>query len=246
MILPKPEDAIHKLQLLRLLGEIVDDSVLSQSFFFKGGTCAAMLGYLDRFSLDLDFDLSHEADKKICRKRLVTIFAKLHLEIKQKSKQELFYVLKYKSKGSLRNTLKLGIVGQQARTNIYQPFYLAEMDRFAICQTIETMFSHKLVAPIDRFKKYKTIAGRDMYDIHHFFLKGYRYMEAIIEERTGKKPGSFFIELKNFIEKQVSEKVISEDLNYLLPAESFQLIRNILKKEIIVFLNDEIRRLQIK
>ena len=58
MILLRPQDTIHKVQLTRLLTEILDNSILSQNLYFKGGTCAAILGYLDRFSVDLDFDLT--------------------------------------------------------------------------------------------------------------------------------------------------------------------------------------------
>ena len=57
MIDIRPEDIIHKSYLNRLLMEIIDRPVLSHNLAFKGGTCAAMLGYLDRFSVDLDFDV---------------------------------------------------------------------------------------------------------------------------------------------------------------------------------------------
>lgn len=243
MILPRREDAIHKMQLLRLLTEILDDSLLAQKIYFKGGTCASMLGYLDRFSLDLDFDLSDEADKKIIDQQIRKIFRTLELEVDKKSKEELFYVLKYQSERQ-RNTLKLGILTKQAKSNIYKAFYLSEIDRFAKCQTIETMFSHKLVNLTDRYKKYTTIAGRDLYDVHHFFLKGYRYIEVIIEERTGKKAIIYLQELRDFIKSKINDKVISEDLNYLLPIDKFQAIRKILKKETIVLLTDEIKRIQ--
>ena len=243
MILTRPEDAVHRIQLLRLLSEILDDSVLADQIYFKGGSCASMLGYLDRFSVDLDFDAKDETQKKGLADRLQVIFKNLDLEIRQKSKNELFYVLKYQSEASFRNTLKLGILKQQAKSNVYKPFYLKEIDRFAICQTKETMFSHKLVSPIDRYKKYKSIAGRDIYDIHHFFLKGYDYIKAIIKERTGKGTIKYFKELKEFIAKKVTDKTLSEDLNYLLPSDKFQKVRKILKRETLLFLADELKRL---
>ena len=65
MIPIRPADARHKAQLLRLLTAIVDSPYLSQNLYFKGGTCASMLGFLDRFSVDLDFDLNQNADTKI-------------------------------------------------------------------------------------------------------------------------------------------------------------------------------------
>ena len=33
------------------------------------------------------------------------------------------------------------------------------------------MFSHKLIAPLDRFKRNGSIAGRDIYDIHYFMYR---------------------------------------------------------------------------
>ena len=67
MIANRPGDVTHKIQLLRLLTAIIDDPVLSSSLFFKGGTCAAMSGFLNRFSVDLDFDLSGETSEKVVR-----------------------------------------------------------------------------------------------------------------------------------------------------------------------------------
>lgn len=243
MILPKPEDAIHKMQLCRLLTEILDEPAIAQQVCFKGGTCATMLGFLDRFSLDLDFDLADKAKKKIIEQKLQQIFKKLDFQVKQKSLKELFYVLKYQSPERMRNTLKLSLLPKTVKANVYLPFYLKEIDRYAICQTIETMFAHKLVSPTDRFKKHQMIAGRDIYDIHHFFLQGYRYSQKVIEERTGKNTLSYLKELKKFVEEKINEKTLFQELNYLLPYEKFKKIRKILKKETIMLLTDEIKRL---
>lgn len=51
MILPQPKDAVHKVWLYRILAGIFDSAFLADVLAFKGGTCAAMLGYLDRFSV---------------------------------------------------------------------------------------------------------------------------------------------------------------------------------------------------
>lgn len=173
MILPKPEDAIHRFQLYRLLTEILDDPFISHNVMFKGGTCASMLGYLNRFSVDLDFDLKNREKKSLLHKRLLKIFSSLDFEIKSKSKNELFYALKYHTNDkrlNSRNVLKLGIIDTPLKSNIYTPFYLRDIDRYAVCQTVGTMFAHKLVSFTDRYQKHKTIAGRDLYDIHYFFI----------------------------------------------------------------------------
>ena len=68
------------------------------------------------------------------------------------------------------------------------------------------MFAHKLVALIDRYEKNGTIAGRDMYDIHHFFQKGYSYSHEIIQERR-KSDVSIFLKQLIFLE-------LDEDRHY--------------------------------
>src|SRR3989338_2833350 len=182
MILPNPKDALHKAMMYRLLISILDHKNLASKLYFKGGTCASMLGFLDRFSIDLDFDLKKCADKKTVREKLQSIFDDLNFTIKEQAKQELYFVLKYDAPNELRNTLKLSIIDKIIKANDYKPQFLEEIKRFAICQTVETMFANKLVAVTDRYKKYKTIAGRDLYDIQHFFIKGYTFNNQVIEE----------------------------------------------------------------
>ncbi len=242
MILPKREDVLHKVQLLRLLTEIIDSAEISKNIYFKDGSAATMLGFLDRFSVDLDFDLKPKSDKKIIDKNLKKIFRELDLKISQKSNKSLFYLLKYSAKPGLRNTIKLSLIDTALKSNIYSSFYLAEIDRFAFCQTKETMFANKLVAVTDRYKKHKMIAGRDIYDIHHFFLSGFHYNEAVIKERTSKRPADYFKDLIKFIDTKVTDKIISEDLSFLLTYEKFQLTRKILKRETLMFLKNELRK----
>ncbi len=243
MIIPRREDAYHKAQLYRLLIALLDYPGLGQKIIFKGGTCASMLGFLDRFSIDLDFDLQKDADKKSINHSLKQVFSEIDLEIKEKSQNELFYLLKYQAKPNSRNTIKLSIMPHLSRSDIYKPYYLAEIDRYANCQTVETMFAHKLVALTDRYKKHRMIAGRDLYDIHHFFLAGYHYAGKIITKRTGKTVLKYLEELTQFIKKQMTDTVISEDLNFLLPQEKFVRIKKILKEESLRFIQDEIKRL---
>lgn len=243
MILPQTQDTIHKAMMYRLLMGILDDKQLSTGLYFKGGTCAAMFGFLDRFSIDLDFDLKPGTNKEKMRKILKKLFASLNFSIKEESNTELFFVLKYDAPREGRNTLKVSIVAEVIHANIYRPLYLSDIKRYAICQTKETMFANKLVAVVDRYKKYKTIAGRDIYDIHHFFLQGGRYNKEVIVERTGKSVEKYFKELVSFIEKKVTNRFIHEDLNYLLPPEKFKAIKNILKIETLTLLKDEIVRI---
>lgn len=242
MILPKREDVYHKIQLYRLLTTIIDSDI-SRFVYFKGGTAASMLGFLDRFSIDLDFDIMKDVARDRINRNLKSIFEKLGLEVDKKSSKTLYYILKYQAKRGLRNSIKLSFIDKIYESNIYKPQYLSEIDRFVNCQTVETMFANKLVAITNRYEKTKTIAGRDLYDIHHFFINGYKYEKKIIEERTGKKTADYFRNLIKFIDKKVNNKIIDEDLNFLLPIDRFKMIRLILKTETIMLLKQEIERL---
>ena len=243
MILPRSQDALHKAWLYRLLIHLADEPVLNQKIYFKGGTCATMLGWLDRFSVDLDFDLDKSADKKLLRPKLHRLFKNLGLAVKDESKQALQFFLSYSAPAGQRNTLKLEILDKTIKNNDYQPQYLTEIDRYLICQTKETMVANKLVAVSERWVKFKTIAGRDIYDLHYWLSRGESYKQKIIKERTGLTAEKYLLRLKDFIAKKVTQRVIDQDLNTLLPPKQFQQIRKTLKQEVLVLLGDEIRRL---
>lgn len=237
MIPVRTQEIRHKAQLLGLLTKIADNEFLARNLFFKGGTAASLLGYLDRFSVDLDFDLESNADVKKIDKELKGIFVDLGLKIDEQSQKVPEYFLKYTAPKNERNTLKLDAFGPVFKANVYKAQNLLEIDRIMKCQTIETMFANKLVAVIDRFERHKSIAGRDIYDIHYFFLNGYKYEPKIILERTGLAADKYMEKLEAFIEKEVTETQINEDLNTLLLPENFQKIRKVLKREVLGFIS---------
>lgn len=248
MILPNPKDAIHKAWLYRVLTAIADNHRLAQSLMFKGGTCAAMRGWLDRFSIDLDFDYGGtDEDMGRTQKELEKIFLSLGLIIKDRSQVVPQYFLRYPNQDkNQRNTLKIDITTQPPRSNTYEAVRLQEIDRIINCHTRETMFANKLVALLDRFEKNHTIAGRDLYDIHYFFISGFRYEKKVILERriSNKSLTDFFVELIEFIKKEITETIINQDINVLLPYKKFKAIRKSLKPEVLMFLNDELARLR--
>ena len=239
MLIPRAHDAVHRAQMLRLLSAIADDRILMSMMFFKGGTCATMRDLLDRFSVDLDFDLRSMDDISIARKHLEKIFAKLDLTIKDQSKIIPQYFLRYESAEGGRNTIALDITMPPPKSNEYEVIRFADIDRFLPCQTVSTMVANKLVTPIDRFTKHGAIAGRDFYDIHHFLLQGYSWNAAVIEERTGMPEKQFFRTLHDFIEKRVTQTIIDQDINSLLLPKQFQTIRKILKVETLFLLRQE-------
>ncbi|OGZ46071.1 MAG: hypothetical protein A3J54_02490 [Candidatus Ryanbacteria bacterium RIFCSPHIGHO2_02_FULL_45_13b] len=245
MMLPQSKDAVHKAWLYRVLAGIYDDAFLADTLAFKGGTCAAMLGYLDRFSIDLDFDYRGEQSGLAkTRTRMEYVFHELGLTMRDQSKVVPQYFLKYEAPESYRNTIKIDVAILPPKANTYEAKRFHEIDRVITCQTLETMVANKLVALIDRYEHNEAIAGRDLYDIHHFFLKGYRYNEGVIHERTKKDTEHFFADLTTFVEKHITDEIITQDLNTLLSYEKFSKIRKILKRETLMFLRDEEKRIK--
>ena len=239
MIDLRPEDILHKSHLNQLLIEIIDQPLLAQSLAFKGGSCASMLGYLDRFSVDLDFDVAPSADLNQLREEFREIFNKLDLTVLKEFDKVLFYQIRYRAEPGKRNTIKVSVNNIAIAANQYKVQYFPEIDRMMNSQTIETMFANKLVAVTDRYNVHKTIAGRDIYDIHYFLVHGYAYHGPVIQERTGLTPHDYLGRLIDFIKEHVTQTIINEDLNTLLPNKQFQQVRKILILETLSLLANE-------
>lgn len=241
MILPRREDAVHANWLYRVLTEIVDDPFLNAHLRFKGGTCAAMRGFIERFSVDLDFDMPDQSQTDEVCQHLEQVFANLGLEIRDHSHRVPQYFVQYPSRANERNTLRADVTTFAVGTSIYEPVRLTEIDRIVHCQTIETMFAHKLVAVLDRYEKHGSIAGRDFFDIHTFFSKGFGYSPEIIRERTGLDVKAFFRKLTEFTRAHVTQSILDEDLNTLMPSAEFHRVRGWLKTEVVRFIEAEFR-----
>ena len=232
-------NVLHKVWLCRVLTLIVDNPELAKVLRFKGGTCAAMRGFLNRFSVDLDFDIIAEKNelpklRKICK----SIFEKSGLEIKDQSSNTLQFFLKYPAENRQRSTLKIDCLIPPPRANEYEIVYLSDIDRMVWCQSRATMVANKLVAPLDRFEKNGSIAGRDIFDIHSFLLQGFSYNNKVIIERRDQSVHDFFERLIDFIDKHITIKVIDQDLNPLLQIKEYRKIRKNLKNETILLLKN--------
>ncbi len=246
MDLPKAGDAIHKAWLYRVLSKLADHTFLVSLLRFKGGTCAAMRGIIERFSVDLDFDLLPATTEQIDKlnRELEAVFSELGLEIKDRSKRVPQFFLRYKNIPGERSILRFDVTYPPPVSNEYEPYRFTEIDRIFYCQTIPTMFANKLVAAIERYEKYRSVAGRDIFDIHTFFRDGYAYLPQIIEERRKTNVKSFFEQLYGFIQKKVTQNMLDEDLNHLIGKKDFNQTRKFLKQEVLMFIGDEIKKIR--
>ncbi|KUK66835.1 MAG: hypothetical protein XD87_0460 [candidate division WS6 bacterium 36_33] len=244
MIVPSKAEIKHKNQLFLLLKEILKDPFLSQNLMFKGGTYASLRGVLDRFSVDLDFDLPNKKNKDEIREKCYEIFKELDLEIKDESKKHLQFFLKYEAPKGERNTLKLEINDDVSKYNEYEKCLLEQVNMYCNGHTLDTMFANKLYACKARYDKNGKIAGRDFYDIYKFFLQGIGINVKVIEERTGESYVSYLESLISFIDKHLTKKLLNQDLNPLLRQDELDKVLPNIKDSVIVFLEDEVSRVK--
>lgn len=237
-------DAMHKTHLYRLLMGIVDEPSLAQTIAFKGGTMAVLAGWLDRFSLDLDFDLVRDKDRATVAKTIRRVATDGGFTVKQTVAGGLLLVLQYPARAGERNSIKVSITTRATHANRYAPVFLSDINRYVLCHTQDTMVANKLVSLMDRYERYRSVAGRDVYDIHYFLSHGFPWREEIIRERRGVSGREYLEGLRAFITARVTDRVIAEDLNFLLPPERFRAVRTTLKEETLILLGDAIARMK--
>jgi predicted nucleotidyltransferase component of viral defense system len=240
MIIPSNKDILHKTQLFRLLKSILQNPELSSKIAFKGGTYAALRGVLNRFSVDLDFDLIHVKDKEYVNKACLEIIQDLGLEIKDRSKEHLQFFLRYNAPDNQRNTLKLEINDQPSKYNKYESIGLNEINIVCTGHTLDTMFANKLYAAMARHEKTKRVAGRDFFDIHQFFYQSIPINKDVIEDKTGLSYTKYMMLLKDFVLKEINNDILVQDLNPLLSQETMKHTLPHIKEEIIMYIDNEI------
>ena len=89
----------HKTILLQILKDIYTNASIGPALGFKGGTAAHFFYDLDRFSVDLDFDLLKETDEDVVFNPIEGILRE-YGSIKEKYKKlnTLLFVLSYDEK----------------------------------------------------------------------------------------------------------------------------------------------------
>src|SRR3989344_6977676 len=93
------DTAKHKNLLVKILKDIYTDSTIGSVLGFKGETAATLFYNLDRFSIDLDFDLLDFEKEDYVFERVKTVLEK-YGKLKQawKKRFNLLYVLSYDEK----------------------------------------------------------------------------------------------------------------------------------------------------
>ncbi len=167
--------ATHKTILFQILKDINSDTTISPFLGFKGGTAALMFHGLDRFSVDLDFDLLDEDQKEYVFDRVINIVGRYgNIKESHIKRFNLFIVLSYEDKA--RN-IKVEINRRQFGSRYEIKTYLGVSMQVMV---IEDMFAHKLMAMYEWIGK----TSRDIYDVWFFLKSRFPINKEIVENRA--------------------------------------------------------------
>lgn len=218
--------ATHKTILFQVLKDIYSDTTIAPFLGFKGGTAALMFYDLDRFSVDLDFDLLDESKEDyIFEKVTATVKRYGTLRESYKKRFNLFCLLSYEDKA---HNIKVEINRRQFGSKFEIKTYLGVS---MLVMVREDVFAHKLMAMSERIGK----TSRDIYDVWFFLKQRFPINKKIVEKRSGK---SFDIQVQKCIDQleNMNNRNILDGVGELLSASQKDWAKAKLQEETIALL----------
>lgn len=216
----------HKGILIRILKDIYTDNTLGPILGFKGGTAALLFYELNRFSVDLDFDLLDSEQEDYVFERVEKI-ANQYGKIKDQRKKHftLFYELSY---SEADHNIKIEI----NRRNFGSKYEV--MNYFGISMKVmvkEDMFANKLAALYERMER----ANRDIFDVWFFLQNSWPINKALVEKRFGMTFKELIIKCIEKLEK-ISDRAILSGMGEILDAKQKVWVKAKLKTETLFLL----------
>jgi predicted nucleotidyltransferase component of viral defense system len=218
--------ATHKTVLFQILKDIYADTTISPFLGFKGGTAALMFYGLNRFSVDLDFDLLDETKEDYVFERIIPII-KRHGTLKESHKKRfsLFCLLSYEDKA---HTIKVEINRRQFGSRYELKTYLGVS---MLVMLPEDMFAHKLMAMVERIGK----TSRDIYDVWFFLQHRFPINKQIVEQRSKLTFDELLLKCIGQLEN-MSNRHILDGVGELITAGQKDWARSNLRQETISLL----------
>ena len=219
----------HNSILLKILKDIYSEPTISTVLGFKGGTAAALFYGLDRFSIDLDFDLLDAAKEDYVFERVKTILEKYgNLKEANKKRFNLFYMLSYNQKDINVQNVKVEINRREFGSK-YEIFSTLGISMQVMVK--EDMAAHKLCAMYERIGK----SNRDIFDVQFFLSHEWPVNKKIVEDRMGVSYKEFLQKCIDQMEKFKAHDILS-GMGELLNEKQKDLVRSKLKTETIFLL----------
>jgi predicted nucleotidyltransferase component of viral defense system len=219
--------SVHKNILVQILIDIYSDTTIGPYIGFKGGTAAYLFYGLERFSVDLDFDLLDESEENNVFEKIEKIVKKYGtVKEAQKKRFNLLFLLSYDKKEENAQNVKIEInriiFGSKYEVRAFNGVSMLLMVK-------EDMFAHKLVAMHERLGE----TNRDIFDVWFFSKNNWDINKEIVEKRTGMQYKDFLIKCIKELE-EMNDNNILNGIGELITEKQKSWIRSKLKLETIL------------
>ncbi|MEA5078983.1 MAG: nucleotidyl transferase AbiEii/AbiGii toxin family protein [Anaerolineaceae bacterium] len=223
------DPAKHKTILVRILKDIFTDPQVGPILGFKGGTAAYLFYDLDRFSVDLDFDLLDNLKVDNVFEKVKDLLQKYgRIKIADKKRYSLIYILVYDDKEPEAQNVKIEINLRDFGSRYNIKTYLGISMKVMIP---EDMAANKLVAFYERIGK----TNRDVYDTWFFFNHGWKVNQELVERRTGM-PYKEFLETCCTVLEKLNNRQILSGMGEVLNEKQKNWVKSHLKDELLFLL----------
>jgi len=189
------DTAKHKNILIKILKDIYTDSTISTILGFKGGTAATLFHDLERFSVDLDFDLLNLEKEDYVFER-VKVILENYGNLKQaiKKRFNLLYILSYNDKDINAQNVKVEINRRSFGSKYEIKSFLGISMQVMVK---EDMAAHKLCVMYERIGK----TNRDIFDVQFILSHDWQINKKIIEDRMNMPYSEFLKKCIDVMEK---------------------------------------------
>lgn len=226
--------AHHKTILIRILKDIYTDATIGPFLGFKGGTAAYLFYDLNRFSVDLDFDLLDETKERYIFEHISKILGEYGtIKDAYEKRYTLFFNLSYEDK---HQNIKVEINRRNFDSRYEVKSYLGISMKVMVKEDVA---ANKMVAMTERIGQ----ANRDIFDTYFFLKNNWPINEQIIQKRTGKSMRQFLHECIEKLDAMSNVGILS-GLGELLDAKQKEWVKSKLLTETIFLLQLRLESLE--
>lgn len=224
------DTAKHKNILIKILKDIYTDATIAPVLGFKGGTAATFFYDLDRFSVDLDFDLLDSEKVDYVFERVKAIIEQYGaVKEARKKRFNLLYVLAYDDKDTNAQNVKVEINRREFGSTYSVESFLGISMQVMVK---EDMAAHKLCAMYERIGK----TNRDIFDVHFFLSHDWPINKKIIEDRMEMSYTEFLNKCIEVTEKCNDGTMLSGIGELLLSEKQKAWVKTKLKSDVLFLL----------
>lgn len=221
--------ATHMSILIKVLKDIYTHPAIGPILGFKGGTAAHLFYNLDRFSVDLDFDLLDASKENLVFVELTNILTKYgHIKTADKKRFSLIYILTYDEKDPGAQNIKVEVNRRNFGSKYAIKSYLGISMKV---MTPDDMAANKLVAFYERIGK----TNRDIYDTWFFFANNWPINQELVEKRI-KMPFKDFLVICCALLEKTDNKNILSGMGEVLTEKQKAWVKSKLKEELLFHL----------